>query len=276
VLIFLVAVADLRLVYDIQHRPLNDVLRAGDYARKQIYCPSRVVAWSHGSRFRLAARLAAAAGSGGRLLDFGCGDGTFIALTHGAFADVIGCDIDAAQLAECRDRLRGLDRVTFIHTGALAADAHAGAYDVVTCMEVLEHCVDAQRTEVLDTLRRVVKPAGRLIVSVPIEVGPALLGKQLFRAIAAWRGHGDYQHRETYSPRELAAAVLARPPLTRAEYDVQTPEGSMRYCGHKGFDWHVLEAEIARRFAIDERRFTPLPPLGAMLNSQVWFVCRPR
>jgi hypothetical protein len=50
----------------------------------------------------------------------------------------------------------------------------------------------------------------------------------------------------------------------------------MRYSGHKGFDWRILAAEIAQRFVIEERRFTPLPALGALLNSQVWFVCRPK
>src|SRR6476659_6395786 len=99
------------------HHSLNNLLRSGDYARKQIYCPSRVVAWSHASRFRLAARLAAAAGSGGRLLDYGCGDGTFIALTHGTYGDVVGCDIDGAQLADCRRRLAGLNGVGFMHSG---------------------------------------------------------------------------------------------------------------------------------------------------------------
>jgi 2-polyprenyl-3-methyl-5-hydroxy-6-metoxy-1,4-benzoquinol methylase len=255
---------------------LNELLRSGDYARKQIYCPSRVVAWSHGSRFRLAGRLASAAGARGRLLDYGCGDGTFIALTHGTFADVAGCDIDAAQLAECRRRFAQLDGVTFVHTSDLVASAHARAYDVVTCMEVLEHCVDAERVTVLQMLHRVVRPTGRVIISVPIEVGPALVGKQMFRAIAAWRGHGDYRHRETYSPRELVAAALARPRLARAEYDVDTPSGHMRYCGHKGFDWRILEAEIAQRFTIEERRFTPLPPFGPLLNSQVCFLCMAR
>ena len=257
------------------HCSLNDVLRSGDYARKQIYCPSRVVAWSHGSRFRLAARLAAAAGAGRRLLDYGCGDGTFIALTHGAFADAVGCDIDDGQLQECRSRLSGLDRVRFIHLTDLT-DAHTAAYDVVTCMEVLEHCVDAERTRVLDRLRRLVTPEGRVIISVPIEIGPALLGKQFFRAIAAWRGYGDYQYRERYSPRELASAAMGRRSLSRAEYDVKTPSGSMRYCGHKGFDWRILETEIAQRFRISDRRFTPLPPFGRVLNSQVWFVCTAR
>lgn len=255
---------------------MNNVLRSGDYARKQIYCPSRVVAWSHGSRFRMAARLAAAAGAGRLLLDYGCGDGTFIALTHGTFADAVGSDIDADQLAECRRRLVDLNRVQFVHTGALAAERHAGAYDVVTCMEVLEHCVDAERVRVLDDLHRLVTQAGRVIISVPIEVGPALVGKQLFRALAAWRGHGDYQHRETYSPRELVAATFARPRLARAEYHVETPSGPLRYCGHKGFDWRVLERELAERFTIEQRLFTPLGPLGSMLNSQVWFVCSPR
>lgn len=255
---------------------LNDSIRAGDYARKQIYCPSRVVAWSHGSRFRLAARLAAAAGAGRRLLDYGCGDGTFIALTHGTFAEAVGCDVDAGQLAECGRRFADLDRVRFLHTSELASDAHTHAYDVVTCMEVLEHCIEAERGRVLDLLHRLVTADGRVIISVPIEVGPALLGKQLFRALAAWRGHGDYQHRETYSPRELAAAALARPRLARAEYEVETPSGPIRYCGHKGFDWRILRREIAPRFTIEQRRFTPLAPLGPVLNSQVWFVCRPR
>ena len=124
---------------------MQPALESGDYARKQIYCPSRVVAWSHGSRSRLAGRLAAAAGGGRRLLDYGCGDGTFLALTQGTFAEAVGCDLDAAQLAECRRRLSVLDDVRFIHVDELASDVHTAAYDVVTCLEVLEHCVDAAR-----------------------------------------------------------------------------------------------------------------------------------
>ena len=254
---------------------MPDQLASGDYARKQIYCPSRVVAWSHGSRFRLAAQLAATA-AGGRLLDYGCGDGTFLALTNGTHADAVGADVDAAQLDECRRRLGGLSGVRFVSTSDLAGPEFAGPYDAVTCMEVLEHCVDEERRRVLDDLHRLTARAGRLVISVPIEVGPALLGKQFFRALAAWRGQGDYQHREKYTPRELVAAALSRPNLVRAEYTIATPSGPLRYCGHKGFDWRTLEREVHERFTVAERRFTPLAPFGATLNSQVWFVCRPR
>ena len=254
---------------------MNDRLASGDYARKQIYCPNRVVAWSHGSRFRLAADLASFA-AGGRLLDYGCGDGTFMAMTHGRFAEAVGADIDAAQLAECRRRLSDLPGLSFVRTLDLNGPQHDGAYAVITCMEVLEHCVDAERVRVLDHLRRLSAPGGRLVISVPIEIGPALAGKQFFRAFAAWRGQGDYQYRETYSPRELLAAALARPDLARAQYTVQTPSGPLEYCGHKGFDWRILEREIAARFVVDRRLFTPLGPLGPLLNSQVWFVCSTR
>jgi 2-polyprenyl-3-methyl-5-hydroxy-6-metoxy-1,4-benzoquinol methylase len=251
---------------------VTDRLASGDYARKQIYCPSRVVAWSHGSRFRLAAGLAGVA-AGRRLLDYGCGDGTFMALTHGTFAEVVGADIDIAQLAECRRRLSDLPGLSFVRTADLHGPGHDRAYAAVTCMEVLEHCVDAERVRVLDHLRGLLAPGGRLVVSVPIEIGPSLAGKQFFRALAAWRGHGDYQYRETYSPRELLAASLARPGLARAQYSVQTSSGTLEYCGHKGFDWRILEREIATRFVVERRMFTPLGPLGPLLNSQVWFVC---
>lgn len=254
---------------------MSDLIASGDYARKQIYCPSRVVAWSHGSRFRLAARLAATA-AGGRLLDYGCGDGTFLALTHGTFDNAVGADIDAQQLAECRRRLADLPGLSFVRTADLRGAEHEGGYDVVTCMEVLEHCMDAERLRVLDHLRGLVARGGRLVVSVPIEIGPALAGKQFFRAVAAWRGQGDYRYRETYSPRELLAATFARPNLARAHHRAETASGPLEYCGHKGFDWRILEREIATRFAIEQRLFTPLGPLGPLLNSQVWFVCTPR
>ena len=249
----------------------SDPVRDGHYARKQLYCPSAVVAWSHGSRFRLAARLA---GRGDRLLDFGCGDGTFVALVHERFTETVGADADAEQIVDCRRRLGSLRGVRFVVTDALEAPEHAHAYGVVTCMEVLEHCADAERLRVLDTLARLTRPGGRVIVSVPIEIGPALLGKQFFRAVAAWRGHGDYGHRETYTPREMMRAVLGRPRLARAVHTVTGPDGPHTYCGHKGFDWRVLEREVRQRFAVERRMFSPLPLLGPVLNSQVWFVCR--
>ena len=165
--------------------------------------------------------------------------------------------------------------VRFFETAELDAPGHAQAYDAVTCMEVLEHCVDAERRRVLDDLRRFVAPGGRVIVSAPIEIGPALLGKQFFRARGRVAGA-----RRLQVPRDLHARASSLPQhspgrISRARSTSSTrPSGPLHYCGHKGFDWRTLEREIAERFVVEQRLFTPLGPLGALLNSQVWFVCR--
>jgi 2-polyprenyl-3-methyl-5-hydroxy-6-metoxy-1,4-benzoquinol methylase len=246
----------------------------GAYAKKQIHSPSRLVRWSHGSRFELARALVAPS-AGGRLLDYGCGDGTFLALVHDLFPGAIGVDPAVAQTADCAKRLRSLP-LSFTTPDSLGP-AHSGVYDVVTCMEVLEHCVETERGRVIEELARLVRPDGVVVVSVPIEVGPSLVGKQVARALAAWRGLGDYEHRETYRPSELIRMVFAcaGTSVDRPSYETVGPDGSaIRYYGHKGFDWRVLREELRRRFTIERMTFSPMPWLESWLNSQVWFICR--
>jgi len=246
----------------------DDVLRSGDYARKQIYCPSRVVAWSHGSRFDLARTLVAPR-AGGRLLDYGCGDGTFVAMVHADFRETLGADVDRGQLRECALRLGDLPGVRFAMTRDIDG---AGTWDVVTCMEVLEHCLEDERRRVLDELARLAAPGGLVVISVPIEVGPSLAGKQLFRALAGLRRLGDYAHRERYTPIEMIRSIFGAA-VPRVRVEREGPEGRYAYYGHKGFDYRDLERELAERMTIVRRLFTPLPLAGPFMNSQAWFVC---
>jgi SAM-dependent methyltransferase len=250
---------------------LPPVLRDGDYARKQLYCPSAVVRWSHGRRFDVARRLAGRR-AGGRLLDYGCGDGTFVAIAHGDFSEAVGWDVDPGQIAECQRRLGQLPGVRFEIVPKSAASNAASGWDVVTCMEVLEHCLEAERRRVLDRLASLVRADGVVVISVPIEMGPSVAGKQLFRAIAGLRNAGDYRHRERYSPFEMLLSVLGRR-VRRVSFEGRSADGPYRYYGHKGFDYRELAQEIAERFTIEERLFSPMPWLGPILNSQVWFVC---
>ena len=53
-------------------------VQAGHYAQKQIFSRSSLIAWSHRSRFLLARQIVQPY-AGARLLDYGCGDGTFLA-----------------------------------------------------------------------------------------------------------------------------------------------------------------------------------------------------
>jgi hypothetical protein len=146
-------------------------------------------------------------------------------------------------------------------------------------MEVLEHCLDDARARVIGHLRRLVAPGGCVIVSVPIETGLSLPAKQAARRIASWRGIGDYRHAERYTWPELLRMTCARATTVfdRPVYEsaAGAEKGANRYHGHKGFNWRAIERELAGVFDVVDRRCTPMPPLGTVLNSQVWMICRP-
>ena len=248
-------------------------IASGHYARKQIHCPSRLVAWSHGSRFDLAQQLVGS-DPDGRLLDYGCGDGTFVAMVHARFAAVRGVDVDAAQIENCRARLGDLAGVSFAVTASLSSEDER-AWSVITCMEVLEHCLEDERRRIIGELARLCRPGGRIVISVPIETGPSLLGKQFVRAVAGLRRLGDYAHRERYTPFELlrSAAGLRVP---RVRYTGHGAAGEFTYYGHKGFEWRDVEREAAERLIVERRLFSPVSWTGSVANSQAWLVCTPR
>ena len=258
--------------------PPRDLLEQGHYARKQIFSRNQVVAWSHGRRFALARELASVR-AGGALLDYGCGDGTFVALAHDLFRETVGADIDAEQVRGCAERLSTFQDVRFVTIDALRGPDHGARYDAVVCMEVLEHCPSDVQPQVLDDLARLSRPDAVVVISVPIEIGPTLAVKQAVRAAAAAGGLTEYAHRERYRPSEFLRMVLAgsTSEIERPETVATTASGAtVRFHGHKGFNWHALERLITRVFAIDQRMYSPMRLTGPWLNSQVWFVCRKR
>jgi len=260
------------------HHDDSSLIASGHYARKQIFSRNRLVAWSHGSRFETARRLVAPH-AGARLLDYGCGDGTFLALVHDLFPDAVGVDADASQIAGCVQRFASLAGMTFATTQAIGGAEYDSRYGIIVCMEVLEHCPMDVQGSVIDDLARLCAPQGTVIVSVPIEIGPALAAKQAARALAAARGLSEYESRERYSAAELARMICAGPStaIPREETCVDREDGTrMRFTGHKGFNWRALERLLDARFVILGRRSSPMPLLGTWLNSQVWFVLRAR
>jgi 2-polyprenyl-3-methyl-5-hydroxy-6-metoxy-1,4-benzoquinol methylase len=236
------------------------------------------VAWSHRRRFALARELASA-GAGGALLDYGCGDGTFAVLAHDLFRETVGADIDVGQVRDCGERLGTLAGVRFVSIDDLRDPSHEARYDVVVCMEVLEHCPADIQPAVLDDLTRLTRPDGIVVISVPIETGITLMVKQAVRAVAAASGLVEYGHRERYRPAEYCRMVLGgrSAQIERPETVVASATGgTVRFHGHKGFNWRVLERLIERVMVIERRLYSPVPLTGPWLNSQVWFVCRKR
>ena len=256
----------------------QQLLESGHYARKQIFSRNAIVAWSHRRRFAVARELASA-GAGGALLDYGCGDGTFVAMAHDLFRETVGADIDVEQLRDCRARLNALSDVRFASTEALHDPDFHARFDAVVCMEVLEHCPADIQPQVLADLDRAVRPHGVVVISVPIETGATLAVKQVVRAAAAASGRAEYAGRERYHLSEFMRMVLAgdTSQIERPVSTARTADGAtVRFHGHKGFNWRILARLIERTFVVERRVYSPLPLTGWWLNSQVWFVCRKR
>ena len=147
------------------------------------------------------------------------------------------------------------------------------AYDLVICMEVLEHIVDV--TPVLERFGQLVAQDGAVLISVPVETGVPLILKQIVRRIAGWRGLGDYPGTASYSVSELCVSLFAGR-RARVVRPVYRDESGMPFHDHKGFNWAVLRDQIARRFDIVRTFSAPFEWLPPQLATHVWFLARPR
>jgi 2-polyprenyl-3-methyl-5-hydroxy-6-metoxy-1,4-benzoquinol methylase len=100
---------------------------------------------------------------GDRVLDLGCGQGDLTAVLAEIGAHASGVDVAEAALARARRRHPQLSFDLAPIDGPLPlAD---GGFDVVWASEVIEHVADTARW--LSEVRRVLAPAGRLLVTTP-------------------------------------------------------------------------------------------------------------
>jgi SAM-dependent methyltransferase len=141
--------------------------------------------------------------AGERVLDLGCGAGRFLAALQGAGADAVGVEIAEGALERARRVAPGADVRLLEPDGSLPLE-HASV-DLVWCSEVLEHVADGAL--LLSEVRRVLKPGGRLLVTVPFH-GRA---KAVAIALARFESHFDPQgqHLRFYTRRSLAGSLRA-------------------------------------------------------------------
>jgi SAM-dependent methyltransferase len=98
-----------------------------------------------------------------RALDVGCGTGEFTAALAGAGAQAVGVEVASGAVERARARHPGLDFRLVPIDGPLPLEDNS--FDLVWASEVIEHVTDTARW--LSEVRRVLAPAGRLLVTTP-------------------------------------------------------------------------------------------------------------
>jgi SAM-dependent methyltransferase len=111
------------------------------------------------------ALLLGEARAGERVLDLGCGAGRFVAALAAAGADPVGVEVAEAALERARSVAPGADLRLAEPDGSLPLEH--GSVDLVWCTEVLEHVADV--AHLLLEVRRVLRPGGRLLATVPFH-----------------------------------------------------------------------------------------------------------
>ena len=147
-----------------------DEIPAGYYHRVMIEGNAIQRFW-HREKFKEVARRIAPEAS---VLDFGCGPGSFLSVLAEVHpqAKVVGVDVASRQIEYARTTIapkipygRGTFQVLDSESEKLPfPDA---SFDVVTCIEVIEHIHPYYALRMLLEARRVLKPEGKLVVTTP-------------------------------------------------------------------------------------------------------------
>jgi len=216
------------------------------YQRQTVDSPNPLARYAHRSRVAKSVALAEEyLSQGGVAVDFGAGTGLFLSALGDKRPDAKLYAIEPYVAKSIDSRIHYVANFESLELEA----------DWISAFEVCEHLTDAEIEQFLSNARAALNSHGKLVVSVPIMVGGALIFKELNRSIL-------FRRLSEYSIGELIDGTCGRA--------VQRP--AERRPTHKGFDFRWLRERIREYFVIEHEILSPLP-LPWWANSQAFFVC---
>ena len=188
--------------------------------------------------------------TGRRVLDVGCGGGLLAEAMARKGAQVVGLDL-ADELLEVA-KLHALESGTRLDYRLESAEEHlvqnAGAYDVVTCMEMLEHVPDP--AAVVAALAQLVRPGGHVFVSTINRTAKAyalaIVGAEYVLRLLP---PGTHTYEKFIRPSELAgwakAAALHLVDVSGLDYDPFTHQAALKADASVNYLMHLQRPATA-------------------------------
>ncbi len=217
------------------------------YDKQTINNPNPIARYAHRNRLMRVRALIESEFGIHKLLDYGCGSGQFIKSIHGINGiNAFGYEPYMSERVSDDSQI-----YTEFSTAKIK-----GPFDVITIFETIEHLDERELLEFLDRANEILTADGKILISAPIEIGPALLMKEITRCFL-------HKRRPENNLLELLLASFFGLPAKRA-VNVKN--------SHKGFDFrdviHFLECHFG---PIKIASYGPLPIRTWYGNSQVYF-----
>jgi len=217
------------------------------YDRQTVNSPNPLARYAHRSRLAKSLQLATAKRWYGKVLDYGCGSGAFIEQMNRITP---GCAIGYEPFMTERS---ASDLPIFTDLSKLKAEDHK--FGLITLFETIEHLTDSEIASFLEDCIELLSQDGGIIVSGPIEIGPALILKEMNRSVLRF-------HRSSYGLMEFLKASLLGIAGNRPENIKIT---------HKGFDFREAIVFVRNRaWTVEVIEYGPLPFNTWYGNSQFY------
>jgi len=217
------------------------------YEKQTIDHPNPIARFAHRKRLKHSQRIVLEnLEQNGCVVDYGCGQGRFLNQLNLAL-----------QNKRLKIQLCGYDPyMKSLYEGYVVVDnpneIQDNTVDVITILEVCEHLTKEEFQGFIEFTLAKLRPSGRVLVTVPIMIGPAVLVKELVRCLL-------FRRLSDTTPLDLfKAAFFAIPP----------PRAANIKTSHRGYDWRKTCDVMSAHFQIQKIDFSPLPLIGWFGNSQ--------
>jgi SAM-dependent methyltransferase len=133
-----------------------------------------------------------------KMLDLGCGSGTFISfLKEAGYANVTGIDTSLEQVIKAQAlNIPGVKQGDLFDT---LQDADAESLDVIIAFDVIEHMTKPELLTLADEIYRVLKPQGRWVIHAPNAEAP----------FGACVRYADWTHEQAFTKESLNQVLKA-------------------------------------------------------------------
>jgi 2-polyprenyl-3-methyl-5-hydroxy-6-metoxy-1,4-benzoquinol methylase len=217
------------------------------YHKQTLETPNLIARFAHRKRYEFSlSKVLEYMGNNDKLLDIGCGDGSFLNKLANIKPDAVLYGFDP-EVETVLGKFVKVDSLSVLEDQKM---------NIICCFETLEHLYQNERDNFYLYVKRLLVNDGKVLISIPVIGGPVLLVKE-FNRMTLFRRKSEYALKEL-----LLAAFLGKPAMT--------PENPR--ITHKGFNFRDIEKQFSwNGFRVFEKTFSPFPLLPWFLNSQVFF-----